>query len=200
MPIQQFESPSVASEFWTCSKVRGDLMRLFYRIKQMWCIVQRKRLNLWSQSVLRRSGANCESRSTAAQRRSGWWGCSGGVYTGIMGYIDSSTMPNASLTDIYHVLPLYITAQWSTGIQRVFPPVAFWQKMLDQMLEVSDMSGWYTQYVLYVLMAAMPPKYVCHDLLFIIHVHIFTFSGHTIYMDAHDFVTVNIDHYCHYQE
>ncbi len=42
-PVQRFESPSVASEFWTCSKFRGDLNRPFCRIKQMRCIVQRKR-------------------------------------------------------------------------------------------------------------------------------------------------------------
>ncbi len=41
-PTQQFESPSVASEFRTCSKFRGDLMRPFYRIKQMRRIVQRQ--------------------------------------------------------------------------------------------------------------------------------------------------------------
>ena len=41
--MQQFESPRVASEFWTCSKVRGDLMRPFSHMKQMRCIVQRKR-------------------------------------------------------------------------------------------------------------------------------------------------------------
>ncbi len=42
-PMQQFESPSVASEFWTCSKFRGGLMRPFSRIKEMRCIVQRTR-------------------------------------------------------------------------------------------------------------------------------------------------------------
>ncbi len=71
------------------------------------------------------------------------------VYTGKICYVDPSTMLNASLPDIYHVMSLYITAQWSTGIKRVFPPVAYWQKMLDQMPEVSAMSGWYTQYVLF---------------------------------------------------
>lgn len=39
-PMKQFESPSVPSEFWTCPKVRGDLMWPFSHIKQMWCIVQ----------------------------------------------------------------------------------------------------------------------------------------------------------------
>ncbi len=41
--MQQFESPSVVSEFWTCWKFRGDLMRPFNHIKQMRWIVQRKR-------------------------------------------------------------------------------------------------------------------------------------------------------------
>ena len=50
-PMQQFESSSIASEFWTWSKVRGDLMRPFYRMKQMWCIVQRKRQDVQIEAV-----------------------------------------------------------------------------------------------------------------------------------------------------
>ncbi len=46
--MQRFESLSVASEFWTCSKFRDDLMRPFCRIKQMRCIVQRKRHDIGS--------------------------------------------------------------------------------------------------------------------------------------------------------
>ena len=63
-PMKQFESPSVPSEFWTCPKVRSDLMRPFSRINKCDASCNGsdrtyEMLNLQSQTVLKRSGANC---------------------------------------------------------------------------------------------------------------------------------------------
>ncbi len=44
------------------------------------------------------------------------------------------TAANGPLTDVYHVIPWYITAQWSTGAQGTFPPMVHWRKMLDRVV------------------------------------------------------------------
>ncbi len=36
------------------------------------------------------------------------------------------------IPQLYPVIPWYITAQWSTGAQRVFPPVVHWRKVLNR--------------------------------------------------------------------
>ncbi len=41
-PNATIRSAKCSLWIWSCSKVRGDLIRPFYRIKQMRCIVQRK--------------------------------------------------------------------------------------------------------------------------------------------------------------
>ncbi len=42
------------------------------------------------------------------------------------------TAANGPLTDVYPVIPWYITAQWSTGAQGTFPPMVNWRKLLDR--------------------------------------------------------------------
>ncbi len=42
------------------------------------------------------------------------------------------TAANGPLTDVYPVIPWYLTAQWSTGAQGTFPPMVHWRKMLDR--------------------------------------------------------------------
>ncbi len=48
------------------------------------------------------------------------------------------TAANGPLTDVYPVIPWYITAQWSTGAQGTFPPMVHWRKMLDRVVQFRD--------------------------------------------------------------
>ncbi len=61
-------------------------------------------------------------------RRKG--GSYGGVYPCMLSYM----YEHAYIHPVAHwpgYIPLYITAQWSTGAQSTFPPMFYWRKLLD---------------------------------------------------------------------